>query len=99
MSWLERAEAQLEQHSAALKIIEGIAHLVRDALVKPDTDTRVVLTSIEHAITTLIKGFDGKVTRDEVDKAIREMGLRRDERDAAKDAALDAKFDTGGHHE
>lgn len=95
-TWIDRAEAQLEQHGTALKIIEGIAHIVKDALVKPDSNAHAVLKAIESAIDTLIKGFDDKVTREEVDKLIRELNDRRAARNAAKDAALDAKFDDGG---
>ncbi len=95
-TWLQRAEESLEKHATALKIIEGIASLVKDALVKPNTDANAVLQAIERAIDTLIKGFDGKVTQTEVDKVIQGMRDRIAVRDAAKDAALDAKFEDGG---
>lgn len=96
MSWLERAQAQLEQHSTALKIIEGIGHLVREALVKPDSEAHAILEAIDHAVDAVIKGFDGEISREEAEKVIEGLASRRAARNAASHKALDDKFDHGG---
>ena len=96
-SWIEKAKGELEKHEVALEIIEGIAKLVKDALVKPDSNAHAVLKAIETAVETLIRGFDGKpITRAEVEKAITAMASRRAAMHSDIDAKLDAKFEDGG---
>jgi len=96
-SWIDKARGELEKHALALEIIEGVARLVKDALVKPDSNARAVLEAIDRAIAALIRGFDGKpITRAEVEKLIADMASRRAAMHAAIDKALDDKFDRGG---
>lgn len=97
-SWLDRAKAELEQHAVTLEMIQGIEHLVKDALVKPGSDLHAVLTVIERATEAIIKGFssdDRKLTREEANKLLADMASRRAARNAAYDAKLDDKFDGG----
>lgn len=96
MSWLERAEDQLKNHAAALHLIEGLAKLVKRALVDPGTDTYAVLQAVERAFGTLIAGFDGKISASEVEKHLRELGERLAKNDQKADRALDEKFDGSG---
>lgn len=95
-SWLERAEASLQNHADALKIIDGLAHLVIDTLTKPDSDARAALQAVEHGLAALIKGYDGTITRAEVQKTITALQDRRAALNAEMQAKLDAKFDRGG---
>lgn len=97
-NWLEKAKAQLEHHAATLEVMEGIGHLVKDALLAKHADYQTTLQAIGRATDLLIKGFDGasKITREDVDKVINEMMSRRAARNAAHDQALDDKFD-GDH--
>lgn len=95
-TWLEKAEAQLTQHALALKIIEGVAHLVADALVKPDSDAHAVLQAVERGLQTIIDGFDGKISHEEADKVIKSLLDRRAMMHAAIDRRIDDKFEDGG---
>ena len=96
MSWLERAEGQLKNHATALHLIEGLAQLVKRALVDPDTDVYKTLQTIERAFGTLIAGFDGKISTSEVERSVRELMERLAANDSAVDRALDEKFDGSG---
>jgi hypothetical protein len=93
MSLVDRVEQQLKQHVTAIKALEGISQLVKTALVDPKSDAYTVIQIIERVIDTLIAGFDGKVTRAEVEDVITKMLQRRTSRDARFDDALDDKFD------
>lgn len=87
-TWIDKAKDQLAHHEQALHIIEAIAKLVKETLVKPDSNAFAVLQAIEKAIDTLTAGFDGRVNRAEVDKQIRELV----DRFASDDAAIDARI-------
>lgn len=98
MSWIDKARSELDKHAIALEVIEGIAKLVKDALIKPESDLHAVLKAVERAVETLIKGFDGKaISREEIDKVIAAMTSRRVAMHAAIDQRLDDKFDGGGN--
>lgn len=98
MTWLEKAESQLKTHGAALRGIEAISSLVKQALENPHWNVLAVIQAIDKIADTLITGFDGKITSDEVDKHLREMVERLRSNDEAADKAIDAKFgfDHGG---
>lgn len=93
-NWIERAEQQLTNHAVVLRAIEGIGRLIKTALVDPKNDANAVLQVVERVIDALIAGFDGKVTRAEVEGIIAKMNERKEERDSRFDKALDEKFDS-----
>lgn len=96
-SWIDKARGELEKHQIALEVIEGIAVLVKDALVKPQSDLHAVLQAVGRAVETLIRGFDGKpISREQIDKLIEEMTTRRAAMHAAIDQKIDDKFGDGG---
>jgi len=92
MSWIERAEGQLKNHATALHLIEGLAQLIKRALVDPNTDAYKTLQMIERAFGTLIAGFDGKISTSEVERSVRELMERLAANDSVADQALDEKF-------
>ena len=96
-TWLEKAEDAIASHKQALQIIETIGKLARETIVKPESDSFAILQAIERVIHSFETSFDGKVTRAEVDKQIRDLVGRLAANDAAADADLTARFDTGGN--
>jgi cell fate (sporulation/competence/biofilm development) regulator YmcA (YheA/YmcA/DUF963 family) len=99
-SWLQKAEDQLSSHALLLHAVSALSTLVKSALVSKHTDAYEVLQSIERAIDTMIAGFDGKISRDEVEKHLRVLLDRAaaitGPDDQAVDAAIAAKFPAGG---
>lgn len=89
-SWLERAEDQLKTHAATLRGLETIASIVKRAT---PSDWQIAIEVIEKITDTLIAGFDGKITQDEIEKHLRDLADRIRASDEAADRALDDKFD------
>jgi hypothetical protein len=94
-SWLQKAEDQLGSHALVLHAIEALGKLVKHALVDRGVDAYSVLQAVERMIDTVVAGFDGKVTKDEVEKHLRDLLDRVEANDRAADAALAAKFPGG----
>lgn len=92
-TWIDRAQAQLESHSTALKVIAGIGTLVKQTLVDPKSDAFAVLQAIERALDSLVAGFEGKISKEEVEAMVAKMLERRESRDERFDRILDEKFD------
>lgn len=97
MSWIDKAKGELEKHALALDVIEGIAKLVADALIRPDSNAHAVLAAVKAGLDALIHGFDGKpITRADVEKIVADLTSRRAAMHVDIDQRLDDKFDGGG---
>lgn len=92
MSWLERAEEQLQQHATALRVIEGLAKIVKHTLGHPGADAIATLQIVERLIDLLVHSFEGKVSKAEIEDQIKRMLERRQSRDEKFDQELERKF-------
>lgn len=89
-SWLERAEDQLKTHAATLRGLEAIASIVKHTA---PSNWQTAIEVIEKITDTLIAGFDGKITQDEIEEHLRDLVNRVRASDETADRALDDKFD------
>lgn len=95
MSWIDQAQDHLGKSAIALKAVETIGKLAKKALDSQldDIDSSAVFKLISGIVDSLIAGFDGKISKEEIEKQIEAMLSRRNERDAKFDRLLDEKFD------
>ncbi|SRR5258706_7166383 len=103
MSRLDHIRDQLAAHGAALKGIEAIAEVARNALVSSNHSTIAAgLSVVLKIVEAVIDGFDGKTTPQDVGKLVDQQIQETIDRLASNDEkhdqqleALDQKFDKG----
>lgn len=97
--WLGKAEDQLKTHAATLRGLGILNDLAGKALDDPGVDVYSVIKTVARITQSLIAGFAGKMTPDEIEAQFKQLPSHIAENDQAADSALDAKFNRGGKDE